>query len=73
MGPLWIESSEKSIVAHTKEVFPNLIIAGMAVSEHFGLSRMGPTFGGMLLSGVEAGNLALSQLEKIKSEEPCLN
>lgn len=64
MGPLWIESSEQSIVAHTKEIFPNLVVAGMAVSENFGLPRMGPTFGGMLLSGVEAGKAVLSLLKK---------
>jgi thiamine thiazole synthase len=64
MGPLWIESSEKSIVEHTQEIFPNLVVAGMAVSEQFGLSRMGPTFGGMLLSGEAAGNLTLSLLSQ---------
>lgn len=66
MGPLWVESSEKSIVEHTGEIFPNLVITGMAVSEKFGLPRMGPTFGGMLLSGQEAGKLALSLLETRK-------
>ena len=66
MGPLWVESSEQSIVEHTQEIFPNLIVTGMAVSENFGLSRMGPTFGGMLLSGEEAGKQALQLLEKKK-------
>jgi len=64
MGPLWVESSEQSIVEHTKEIFPNLIVAGMAVSEKYGLPRMGPTFGGMLLSGEEAGKQALALLNK---------
>ncbi len=64
MGPLWVENSEKSIVEHTREIFPNLVIAGMAVSENDGLPRMGPTFGGMLLSGEEAGLVAASLLEK---------
>lgn len=65
MGPLWIDGSEKNIVEHTKEVFPNLIVAGMAVSENFGLPRMGPTFGGMLMSGQEAANQALKLLEQM--------
>jgi thiamine thiazole synthase len=69
MGPLWVESSEQSIVEHTYEIFPNLIVAGMAVSENFGLPRMGPTFGGMLLSGQQAARTALMLLEKIKEKE----
>lgn len=64
MGPLWVENSEQSIVEHTQEIFPNLIVTGMAVSEKFGLPRMGPTFGGMLLSGEQAGKLALSSLKE---------
>jgi len=62
MGPLWVESSEQSIVEHTQEIFPNLVITGMAVSEEEGLSRMGPTFGGMLMSGEAAAELTLSLL-----------
>lgn len=64
MGPLWIEGSEQSIVERTREIFPNLIIAGMSVSEHTGVPRMGPTFGGMLLSGDVAADCAISLLEK---------
>lgn len=64
MGPLWVEASEKEIVSRTGEVFPNLIIAGMAVSEKYGLPRMGPTFGGMLLSGYRAGEVAFDILNK---------
>ena len=70
MGPLWVESSEKSIVGHTKEVFPNLVVAGMSVSEEYGLSRMGPTFGGMLLSGEAAGNLVADKLISKSAQDP---
>lgn len=64
MGPLWVEAAEKDIVARTAEVFPNLIVSGMAVSEKYGLSRMGPTFGGMLMSGQRAGEVAYMALDK---------
>ncbi len=69
MGPLWVEASEKEIVARTGEVFPNLIISGMAVSEKCGLPRMGPTFGGMLLSGKRAGEIACAALEAKQREK----
>lgn len=63
MGPLWVEASEQSIVKHTQEIFPNLIVTGMAVSEEHGLPRMGPTFGGMLLSGEAAAQKTIELLE----------
>lgn len=65
MGPLWVEGSEQTILERTKEIFPNLIIAGMSVSEHTGTPRMGPTFGGMLLSGEKAGTLVIDMLKNL--------
>lgn len=62
MGPLHVEASEQAIVERSKQIFKNLIVSGMAVSEEFGLPRMGPTFGGMIMSGVAAGKHALSLL-----------
>ena len=60
---MWAEVGEREILQNTKEVYPGLIVTGMAASAVFGSPRMGPIFGGMLLSGKKAAQLALELLK----------
>jgi len=63
---MWAEVGEKEIVENTKQVCLGLMVAGMAASAVFGSPRMGPIFGGMLLSGKKAAELAVDLLRKAK-------
>src|SRR6188508_2175274 len=69
MNPMWVEGGEDGVVHSTGEVYPGLIAAGMSVTETFGLPRMGPTFGSMLLSGRKAAEIALNKLDQV-TESP---
>lgn len=59
---MWAEVAEREVIENTREVYPGLIVAGMAAAAVFGSPRMGPIFGGMLLSGRKAAKLAVELL-----------
>ena len=46
-----VATGEQGTVDNTGEVYPGLYVCGMAANNVHGISRMGPIFGGMLLSG----------------------
>ncbi len=59
---MWAEVAEHEVVNYTKEACPGLVVTGMAANAAFGLPRMGPIFGGMLLSGKRAAELIAEKL-----------
>ena len=61
-GFMWADRAEANILEHTKEVFPGLIVAGMASNAVAGETRMGPIFGDMFLSGRRAAELVIKNL-----------
>jgi len=63
MRGLDMNRSEPAIVNGTREVVPGLVMAGMELAEHDGSNRMGPTFGGMIGSGIKAAHEAIRILD----------
>jgi thiamine thiazole synthase len=62
---MWAERAEDEIIKNTREIWPGLVVTGMAANAVFGSPRMGAIFGGMLLSGKRAAELSLELLKNI--------
>jgi len=60
---MWAERGETAVVRNAREVYDGLYVAGMAANAVFGDYRMGPVFGGMLLSGEAAAEAIAERLE----------
>ena len=58
------EVGERTVVENTKEIFNNVYVCGMAANAAFGANRMGPVFGGMLLSGKKLANILIEKLKE---------
>ncbi len=56
------DRAESIILGNTKEIHPGLFVAGMCANAVFGSPRMGPVFGGMLLSGKKAAEEVITGL-----------
>ncbi len=61
---LWADAAEQDTLLNTRPVFPGLYVCGMAANATFGSYRMGPIFGGMLLSGEKAALLIMEEIKK---------
>jgi len=59
---MWADVAEDTIVENSREVCPGLYVCGMAANAVFGGPRMGPIFGGMLLSGKKVASELIKKL-----------
>jgi thiamine thiazole synthase len=64
----YAEEAEKLIVEKTDRIVKGLYVAGMAVAAAYNLPRMGPIFGGMLMSGKKVAEIVAEDLKSL--DEP---
>ena len=64
--PMDAVNGERLVVENSKEVYPGIFVVGMAANAVYGSPRMGPVFGGMLLSGKK---VALEIIKRLEREE----
>lgn len=56
-------AGEEEVVNGTKEIYPGLYVCGMAASAVSGTPRMGPIFGGMLMSGKKVAEMIIERIK----------
>lgn len=56
-------AGEEEVVNSTKEIYPGLYVCGMAASAVSGTPRMGPIFGGMLMSGKKVAEMIIERIK----------
>lgn len=59
---MWAHAGEETIVKNSKKVCPGLYACGMSANAIFGGPRMGPIFGGMLLSGEKIAHELITRM-----------
>jgi thiamine thiazole synthase len=69
-GPMDAASGEDFVVQRVAQVLPGLWVSGMSVCATFRGPRMGPIFGGMLLSGKRAADLVAAAVQQVNVSEP---
>jgi len=60
--PMDADRGEQAIVENTREIYPGVYVTGMVCNAVYGAPRMGPIFGGMLLSGKKVAELIAEEL-----------
>ncbi|SMO67023.1 thiamine thiazole synthase [Balnearium lithotrophicum] len=66
--PLWASVGEEDTVKNSREVFPGIFVSGMAANATCGSHRMGPVFGGMLMSGKKVASQISERLKQNEEE-----
>jgi thiamine thiazole synthase len=62
-------AGEQFVVDHVMELYPGLWTTGMSVCATMGGPRMGPIFGGMLLSGERVAAALIQDLKETRPDE----
>ena len=68
---MWASRAEELTVKNTREICLGLFAAGMAVAAVDHTPRMGPIFGGMLLSGAKVAQLIVEKLKGTAQSSFC--